>query len=289
MHAQPSGPSRKKTGPSHASAGPEGFLTDEQASAMRRLMDEQVLVNQALAVRVFAYERATEALQKAKSRLQELMARERAAHEAERKRLSRALRGSLSQNLLAIRFDIAALHRQTRERHPRLHATAGVALDNLDHTLRLVRELLDGLWPAGLDLGLQGAIEIEVAKFRHASGLTCVFQGEISGNTPLPEEAALTVFRVLQECLANVLHHAMASRVLVRIHQASDRLVMVVADNGIGFDPGSARAPDCLGLLHMEEHATAARGTLKIMSVPDQGTEIHLWLPVNMPPASPIG
>lgn len=244
-----------------------------------------MLVNQALAVRVFAYARATEALRDAECRLHELIAHQVAAREAERKRLARELEDSLAQNLLAIRLDVAALHQGTALHNPALRKRVGLALDNLDLTLRSVKHLLGELQPVGIELGLQAAVEIEVRKFKRLTGIDCDLDGSVQDEPALAEATVLTVCRVLQESLNNVSRHSLASRVAVSLGRTRDRIAMEVADNGIGFDVEAPRPVGCQGLFALQERVRAAGGTLEVHSIPTQGTTIRLSLSL----ANPIG
>lgn len=289
MHAHPSGRSSKKQAwPRGASSDSREHSAEEDTAALRQRMQDQMLVNQALAVRIFAYTRATEALHHSERRLHELLAHQFAIRETERQRLALVLHDSLAQNLLALRCDIAALHRETGRRYHRLHERVGAALDNLDLTLCSVKHLLGELRPTGIELGVQAAIEIEVRKFRRASGIACVVEGCIPDEPALPEAAVLTVCRVLQESLNNVLRHSMAKQVIVSFASTGGRLLMSVTDNGIGFEPEAPREPGCYGLAGLQERAAAAGGTLDIRSSPDGGTEIRVSLPLSGPPGPAI-
>lgn len=247
-----------------------------------------MLVNQALAVRVFAYARATEALQLAERRLHELIAYQRALRESERQRLARGLHDSLAQNLLALRLDIAALHEGTGNHHRHLHARAAAALDNVDLTLRAVRQLLGELRPAGIELGLQAAVEIEVRKFRRANGIECALEGNIPDDPELPETVVLTACRVLQESLDNVARHARARRVVVRLACTDACLSMTVTDDGVGFDPEAPSMTGHYGLFDLQERVRGAGGRLEVCSPPAGGTETRLSLPLAPPPGPTI-
>ncbi|RZA28663.1 MAG: hypothetical protein EOP92_38985, partial [Lysobacteraceae bacterium] len=100
--------------------------------SVRRLTEDQMLVNQALVEKIFACEQAEAALRATEHRLHDLLAHQHARREAERKRISRDLHDSLGQNLLALRMDIVSLQQATADRHRRLHDRLGSALDNVD-------------------------------------------------------------------------------------------------------------------------------------------------------------
>lgn len=253
-------------------------------AAMLSLVQDQMLVNQALVERIFACERAESALRASEQKLHELLAHQLSTREDERKRISRELHDTLAQNLLALRIDIVMLHQHTTKRHYRLRDRIGSALDNVDLTLRSVKQLLGELRPAGLELGLTAIVDMELRKFTRASGIACDLTGGADIDELIPdEESLLTIFRVLQECLNNVFRHSLASRVNVRLHAAANMLTMSVIDNGIGFDPTAPRKPSSFGLLDLHERVSGHGGEFIIRGARAHGTEVIVKIPVASP------
>lgn len=293
MPTQPSGRIREAQGQRQATspAGRDGQVPGggdhEREAAMLRLTQDQMLVNQALVERIFACERAESALRQSERKLQDLLAHQHVAREDERKQISRRLHDSLAQNLLALRMDIVMMHQQTTGRHYRLRDRIGAALDNIDVTLRSVKELLGELRPACLELGLLATIEMELRKFTRASGIAFDLRADPCLNEfVLDEEELLTVHRVLQESLNNVCRHSLASRVNVQLEAGADKLALTITDNGIGFDQAAPRRPNSYGLLDLVERIATHRGHLVVTSARGDGTEVRLHLPLA--PASLI-
>lgn len=250
-------------------------------AAMLRLTQDQMLVNQALVEKIFACERAEGALRASEQKLHELLAHQLATREDERKRISRELHDSLGQNLLALRIDIVMLHQHTTKRHYRLRDRIGSALDNVDITLRSVKQLLGELRPSGLELGLAAIVDMELRKFTRASGIPCDLSGGAGiDELILDEESLLTIYRVLQECLNNVFRHSLASRVNVRLQAADGMLTMSIIDNGIGFDPAAPRKPSSFGLLDLHERVTGHGGEFIVKGARAHGTEVIVKIPV---------
>ena len=265
--------------------GRHGYeLEDADAAAILRLAQDQMLVNQALVEKIFACERAESALRASEQQLHDLLAHQLATREDERKRISRELHDSLAQNLLALRIDIVMLHQHTTKRHYRLRDRIGSALDNVDITLRSVKELLGELRPSGIDLGLMATVDMELRKFTRASGIACELSGSpgIDG-VVIGEEHLLTIYRVLQECLNNVFRHSLASRVNVRLDASPDFLGMRIVDNGIGFDPTAPRKQDSFGLLDLHERVAGHGGELIVKGARGHGTEVTVKIPIAAP------
>ncbi len=101
---------------------------------------------------------------------------------------------------------------------------------------------------------------------------------------PLPDDLAITCFRVVQEALTNILRHAQAHNVTILITHTEQELTLIVHDDGRGFDanalPRDAAGPITFGLLGMQERVQLAGGRLAIRSTPSEGTEVRATLPL---------
>ena len=274
----------RKPRDAHADQGNHGWDDDRDAE-MLQLAQDQMLVNQALVEKIFACERAEAALRASEQQLHDLLAHHLATREDERKRISHELHDSLAQNLLALRIDIVMLHQHTTKRHYRLRDRIGSALDNVDLTLRSVKQLLGELRPSGLELGLTAIVDMELRKFTRASGIACDLSGGAGiDDLILDEESLLTLYRVLQECLNNVFRHSLASRVNVLLRASGALLTVSIIDNGVGFDPSAPRQPSSFGLLDLHERVTAHGGEFIVKGARAHGTEVIVKIPVGARP-----
>jgi signal transduction histidine kinase len=95
---------------------------------------------------------------------------------------------------------------------------------------------------------------------------------------PAPIEDAS--FRIIQEALNNVIKHARSERARVELDFEAASLRLSVIDTGVGFDPSARRQSGKLGMTSMRERAESAGGTLRIESVPGQGTSVRVEFPV---------
>ena len=145
-----------------------------------------------------------------------------------------------------------------------------------------------GAPPALDDLGLAAALSRYLRAWSDHTGIPAeirVAGGEETRR--LPPEAETAFYRVAQEALNNILKHAHATRVDVILEQRADDVMLVIEDDGIGFDPAEANlAPQGLGLTGMRERAALVGATLEIESTPGQGTAIFLKLHWPSDPAS---
>jgi signal transduction histidine kinase len=197
----------------------------------------------------------------------------------ERNRLARELHDSVSQKLFGLVLSAEAattlLGRDddaAGEQVARLGELAQAALAEL-------RELIFELRPASLeDEGLAATLRKQVDMMRRLHGREIELR--IAGGAKCAPEYEAEVLRVAQEALNNALRHAEAERIELRMEARDGRLVVTVADDGIGFDPDAPGVRSRrLGLTSMEERARALGGTLAVVSRPGEGTTVTLEVP----------
>jgi signal transduction histidine kinase len=198
---------------------------------------------------------------------------------SERNRLALELHDVVSQKLFSLVLTAEAagtvLDRDaeaTRELLVRLQGLAGEALDEL-------RALILELRPPDLERdGLGGALRkhVDVLRRLHPTEIDL----DADAAAAVAPARASEILRIAQEALQNALRHAGAARVAVRLAAADGRIVLEVADDGAGFDPGDPelRATH-LGLTSMEERARRLGGRLEIDSGPGRGTAVRLEAP----------
>jgi PAS domain S-box-containing protein len=206
------------------------------------------------------------------------------AQEEERRRIARELHDQIGQVLTAVKMNLHTVQRMCNG------AEAGAYVkDNIeavDEALRLVRDLSVDLRPPLLDdLGLVTALRWYVDRYAKRTGLVANVIIELKDqNERFSRELETASFRIAQEALTNVVRHARATAVALRLKKDDELLVLSVRDDGVGFDPEALRrrAPRAvtLGLLGMQERAHAAGGVVEINSQISKGTEIRLKLPV---------
>ena len=197
------------------------------------------------------------------------------AQELERKRLARELHDETGQALASILLGLKPLET----------ATSGEARESVlalrelvVTTLQDVRRLAVELRPSALDdLGLVPAID-RLARSFGESGLQVDVLANIGGER-LPEAVETTLYRIVQEAVTNVAKHAEANRLSVTLTRKGSSVVVIVEDDGKGFDV--AGPSDGLGLLGMRERLALVGGTLRIETAADSGTTIAAEVPVS--------
>jgi signal transduction histidine kinase len=203
-----------------------------------------------------------------------------AAQEQERQRISRELHDDLGQalttHLLALRNlqeDLSLPQEAIFERLQSLH-------DQAYEVMVKIRRLARDLRPPVLDaLGLKVAMQTYCSEFTRRTHLPVIFEADAS-LPQFPDVYNITLYRILQEALTNVVKHAHASQVWVDLSVEDELVNLTVQDNGIGFDEGKSQS-NGIGLTGLRERITIAGGTLNINSTPKRGTILSAQFPLS--------
>ncbi|HKX39895.1 MAG TPA: CHASE3 domain-containing protein [Burkholderiaceae bacterium] len=222
------------------------------------------------------------------AQLTELAQHLQTIREDERNRLARELHDELGALLTAAKLDLArlksrlgALTTVTPELGERLTHLG----DALNSGIALKRRIIEDLRPSSLDnLGLTAALEILLREFGERAEIEVVRRLEKVRLTPAGQ---LTIYRLVQEALTNVVKYAHASRVEIALEMRASRAMISVRDNGVGFDPNKPGSGSH-GLLGMRYRIEAQGGRMNLTTAPGKGTLIEATLPegVATPPAA---
>jgi signal transduction histidine kinase len=211
----------------------------------------------------------------------ELLRRVVSTQEDERRRISHELHDDIGQQLTALRLALEREQASSRQ----CDLSAALAL-----TSSISREIDFIAWqlrPAVLDeLGLAAALPRFVSTWSAHVGIHADCRVERYSAGMLTPEAEVTFYRILQEALHNVAKHARATRadVVLTVTDGQGQVVLIVEDDGIGFDAAQAvKADNGLGLAGMRERAGLVNATLQIESGPGKGTSVYLRCAIAPP------
>ena len=213
----------------------------------------------------------------------ELLTRLVFAQEDERRRIAREMHDQFGEQLTALSTRIRMLKEACGEATDvRVHADA---LERVAQQLdRDVDHLVWELRPTALDdLGLRAALTNYVQDWSKRVGIAADLHTSGLLDERLPSDAETTLYRIAQEALTNVAKHARARHVDVILERRTDYVLLVVEDDGVGFDPAAGGGTEGFGLAGMQERAALVGATLEIESAPDVGTTILVRMTANAP------
>lgn len=203
--------------------------------------------------------------------------------EEERKSIARELHDELGQCVTAIKTIGTAIANRVEDKQDETHQNAETIVEVASHIYDVVHSMIRQLRPSALDnLGLSDAISELVAQYRRQHPLLTVELLMGDGLDQFDEKLNITVYRVVQECLTNVVKHAAASRVTVALSLMQSTpvcLEMRVSDDGKGLGSEYSEGQR-FGMLGIKERVHAFGGDVRVESRPDSGTLIVATLPV---------
>jgi signal transduction histidine kinase len=214
---------------------------------------------------------------------EEMLRRGIEASESERTRWARELHDETLQQLAGLRVLLSGARRSGDA--DRMSGAIEASLEQITTAIGDLRSLITELRPAALDeLGAKPALESLVERVARQADLEIQLDVDLAyengeSRERHPSEVESTLYRLVQEALTNVVKHAEASRVEVRVSDRDGRLVVLVRDDGVGFD--AAKGFTGFGLVGMRERLALVRGTLEIESAPGAGTTIRASIPLR--------
>jgi signal transduction histidine kinase len=205
------------------------------------------------------------------------------AQESERQRIARDLHDETGQSLTAIGMGLRGLSDETNEK--RRHATLSQLQSLTSDSLKELQRIIADLRPAHLDdLGLSATLRWYASRIHDLTSI--LVRMDIEGDEPTLDDAVkITIFRIVQEALNNIIKHSQATNVNVRLDYRDKEAIIFIRDNGKGFDMETVQSRIgrvSLGLAGMEERALLLGGTLYIRSRLNFGTEIEAVIPYQV-------
>lgn len=242
-------------------------------------------------------QRANEELQHREAAVRESRQRMVRADEAAKRAISEELHGTVQTKLFAVWMRLGLVRDGIAEDRPEVAASLGKLIDDVDQIREGdIRQLSHRLHPSIVRVsalaGLRSLrdfyediVPVELTVTDSATRL------EKDGVSTIPENTRLAVYRIADLALTNVAKHASADRCDITWDYLpeEERLVLTVADDGVGFAAGSAAAdegPGSLGLVTMSDYADALEGTFSIESRPGAGTRVEVRIPFRAEPES---
>jgi len=238
--------------------------------------------NELLKKEIIVRKNAERVLTNSQKQLRALRHRMDMIAEEERTRISREVHDELGHMLTALKYDIDDMCNKPVGELSKVELNP--VLDTVEALINTVRKISTDLRPGILDhLGLFPAIEWQINQFQKRTKICC--KTDIcEADVQFDKNETTIIFRILQEILTNVARHSKASTVTVSVKKKDEHFLLVVNDNGIGFNLKDCNIIGSLGLLGMKERALSIGGEIRIESALGKGTTITLLVSkINVP------
>jgi len=221
-----------------------------------------------------------EQMQAATVRMKALSRRLVETQENERRHISRELHDEAGQALVSLRYGLRLLEREIDEGGSADGRVADL-VQQTDAVIDGLHRLAADLRPASLDsLGLEAALRQYLREVGSKFDLVVRLKARGLSSERLSPALEAGLYRVVQEAMTNVVRHAHATRVDILAERDGDRVLVMVEDDGVGFDPEAIRSSEHLGLLGLRERAEALGGTLTLESAPGAGATVVVEVPI---------
>ena len=232
-----------------------------------------------LAIEDITDRRQVVALKESEAKLRDLTQRVLALQEKERQQLSWELQEALAQDITALKLELRTFEPKLPSDDEQLRQDYRQALEKIDGIVENLRRRAMDLSPQMLkDLGLTVGLKSLCEDFGLSHNLECnIHLDELGESFSAADQ--ISIYRIFQEALDNIFRHAAATKVTLAAKGKVDEVEFLVEDNGRGFDPATAEAPQGVGLAAMAERVGALGGTFKLESQIAVGTRIFFTIP----------
>jgi PAS domain S-box-containing protein len=201
--------------------------------------------------------------------------------EAERKRVARELHDGVGQRIALLTMSLKEIEGLVPAASPALEEKLRAVKDEVGRIASDLHRLSHNLHPSTVaHLGLVPALRRLCAEFSARMRVAVEFVA-VGDCVDMPEETALALFRVGQECLANVAKHSKSPEAKVFLIEQPTEIRLTIIDNGVGFDVSQVHSSPGLGLVSIHERARMLGADVEIRSFPSRGTQVELRLPVS--------
>jgi signal transduction histidine kinase len=196
--------------------------------------------------------------------------------EMERQRISRELHDGLGQKLVAIKLQ---LERTTKQGPIEMAETLRDVKDNFNKTIDEVRQISNNLAPNILNEStLDVAIRLLCNSMKRTTNIDIEFSTH--GEFLFSDKTLKTyIYRITQEAINNAVKHSGASNINIQLIESRENLILVIEDNGVGFNYNQNYCSPCNGIYNMKERARLIGATLDIETELKQGTTLRLKIP----------
>jgi signal transduction histidine kinase len=225
-------------------------------------------------------------MQELNEQLRNLAAHLQNVREEEQTRIAREIHDELGQMLTTIKMDISRADNRLGRSITEVKGYLSQAVVQVDKMVTAVRRIASELRPSILDdLGLVSALEWQIGEFKRHNTIEFHFTAEVPDDDlvhlDFEKDIAIGLYRIFQEALTNIAKHSDASKVTANIGRYHDQLILMIYDNGKGFDTENTKDKKSFGLVGMKERALMMKGEFIAESTAGKGTTITVAVPFD--------
>jgi PAS domain S-box-containing protein len=206
--------------------------------------------------------------------------------EEERQRIARELHDDLCQRLSGMKLNLEVVADRFRTKHRTLYRRLRDLDKQFEEMISEVRRMSANLRPAVLDdFGLVTALGLLTRAFGKLHRIPVELEIDESDRLQLDEQVEIALYRITQEALSNVVRHAHASRITLRLDMNDESVTLSIADDGKGITPAERRGNKShhrgLGLISMRERTELLGGVFRVESPAGTGTTVSVSIPLR--------
>ncbi|NDK55655.1 sensor histidine kinase [Pontibacter fetidus] len=240
--------------------------------------------NKLLQKQITENKKAEQSLSESHTKLQALTRHLQVMREDERKYIARELHDELGQAFTALKIDLTLIMKKLaagKMEKELFYAELQSMMKTINTSITAVREIVATLRPTVLDnFGLLSEIESQAQEFQKRTAISLQLNTSLK-YIPLGQEAAIEVYRIIQESLTNIARHSWADEATITIDKSRNHFRFIVTDNGKGIEAGNLTQLRTFGLLGMQERADRIGASLTFDTMAKKGARIVLKVPIT--------
>ena len=221
-----------------------------------------------------------ESHEKTQEELRQLSIQTEKIREEEKYEISRKVHDELGQLLTAMKMDLLQLDKKLPQESSDLHQRAHSIVGLIDDTIKSVQGIAMELRPPILDaFGLCEALAWQADEYKKRYGI--VFNLDcLNSQLRIDKNLEITLFRIFQESVTNVVRHSKATQVTVAMRHEKGQLVMGIQDNGIGIQKEKIEDSSSIGLIGIRERVRSWSGEVQFLGTAGKGTSVEIRIPM---------